>query len=86
MDNITYITNIDNFQDLKNWAWAGAVDTLEIIEANNKETELIDYLNEIIAIQENEMIEETKLNDFLWFDDYQIFYELNIEEELTDYD
>ena len=67
-----------NFEDLKKICWSGAVDTLETIEENEKEEELMTLLETTFF---EEIPTETKINDFLWFDDSFIFEQLNIEEE-----
>lgn len=66
-----------NFEDLKKNSWSGAVDTLETIEENEKEEELIQLLENTFE----DVPTETEVNDFLWFDDDFIFEELGIEEE-----
>lgn len=65
-----------NFNDLKKNSWSGAIDTLETIEENEKEEELMTLLENIFE----DMPTETEVNDFLWFDDDFIFEELGIEE------
>lgn len=67
-----------NFNDLKKNSWSGAVDTLEIIEENEKEEELMALLENTFE----DVPTETEVNDFLWFDDDFIFEELGIEEEV----
>ena len=66
-----------NFEDLKENSWSGAVDTLETIEENEKEEELMQLLENTFE----DVPTETEVNDFLWFDDDFIFEELGIEEE-----
>jgi len=58
-------------------AWSGAEDTLEIVKQAEKIEELADLINELLG----ENIEETKINDFLWFDADYIFEHLGIESE-----
>ena len=41
---------------------------MEAIEEKGKQEEFIDLINEIISNEEDQKIEETKLNDFIWFD------------------
>lgn len=65
-----------NFNDLKNNSWSGAVDTLETIEENEKEEELMTLLENTFE----DVPTETEVNDFLWFEDDFIFEELGIEE------
>lgn len=66
-----------NFEDLKKNSWSGAIDTLETIEKNEKEKELMQLLENTFE----DVPTETEVNDFLWFDDDFIFEELGIEEE-----
>lgn len=77
MEKETRIYSINDFYALKEASWGGAVYTLNEIEEKGKEEELIDYLNEIISSYDNGM-EETTLNDFLWFDSYCIYDALGI--------
>lgn len=66
-----------NFNNLKRNSWSGAIDTLETIEENEKEEELMQLLENTFA----DIPTETEVNDFLWFDDDFIFEELGIEVE-----
>ena len=65
------------FEDLKKECWSGAVDTLQKIEEEGKEDELMELLQDIFS----DIPTETELNDFLWFDDDYIYNQLGIEEE-----
>lgn len=69
---------LNDFDDLKKMCWSGAVYTLETIEENNKEEELMDFIEEVFY---NNTPTETELNDFLWFDSDYIYETLGIEEE-----
>ena len=64
------------FHDLSENCWSGAIQTLDTISENNKESELMDLLEEIFY----DGIELSKLNDFLWFDSDYIFECLDISE------
>lgn len=66
-----------NFNDLKKNSWSGAIDTLETIEKNEKEEELMTLLENTFE----DVPTETEVNDFLWFDDDFIFEELGIIRE-----
>lgn len=66
-----------SFEDLKKECWSGAVDTLQKIEEEGKEDELMELLQDIFT----DIPTETELNDFLWFDDDYIYDQLGIEEE-----
>lgn len=70
------VKNEMNFNDLMNNCWSGAINTLNRIEEEGKEKELMMLLEEIL--NEPTM---TELNDYLWFDDKQIYESLGIEEE-----
>ena len=76
---IKQVHYIEHFYQLKELTWAGGYDTLAEIEDNNKEEEFIEYINSIFG--EEEEIEDTKFNDFLWFDREQIFEDLGIKYE-----
>ena len=66
-----------DFEDLKRNSWSGAINTLEKIEENEKEEELMQLLEYTFE----DVPSETEVNDFLWFDDDFIFEELGIEVE-----
>ena len=68
MEKEIYILGVNNWSDLKCQSWSGALQTLEAIEEKGKQEEFIDLINEIISNEEDQKIEETKLNDFIWFD------------------
>lgn len=65
-----------DFNDLMYHCWSGAIDILKEIEKHDKEEEFMDYLESIFF---NEEVELTELNDFIWFEDEQIFSDLEIE-------
>jgi hypothetical protein len=56
-------------------AWSGAVETKQTIIDNNKEQDFDFLIEELYP----DGIEETELNDLLWFDDDFLFESLNIE-------
>lgn len=58
-------------------AWSGAVATKELIIKHNKEDEFDALIEELYP----DGIDETKLNDILWFDDEWVLESLNIIEE-----
>lgn len=60
--------------------WSGAVDTYERIYNEGKLDDLESLLEELYP----EGIEETQLNDLLWFEDEWLFECLGIEEENND--
>ena len=61
-------------------AWAGAVDTRERIIEAGKEDEFDALIEELYP----DGIDETGLNDILWFDDEWIFEALGITDEDED--
>lgn len=65
-----------SFEDLKDECWSGAIDTLQKIEEEGKEDELMELLQDIFS----DIPTETELNDFLWFDDDYIYEQLGIKE------
>lgn len=65
-----------SFEDLKDECWSGAIDTLQKIEEEGKETELMELLQEVFA----DIPTETEINDFLWFEDSYIYENLGIKE------
>ena len=65
-----------SFEDLKRECWSGAIDTLQKIEEEEKEDELMELLQEVFA----EIPTETEINDFLWFEDSYIYENLGIKE------
>ena len=66
------------FEDLKKECWSGAVDTLQKIEEEGKEDELMELLQEVFS----EISTMTEVNDFLWFKDSYIYENLGINENL----
>lgn len=72
------VKNEMDFNDLMNNCWSGAIDTLQRVEEEGKEDELIMLLEEIFT---DEIPTMTDLNDILWFEDEMIFEALGIIEE-----
>jgi len=58
-------------------AWSGGVDTKQVIIDNNKEDDFEFLIEELYP----EGIEETQLNDILWFESEWIYKNLNIRED-----
>ena len=73
------ILEVNDFQELKDFCWSGARQTLEAIEEKGKEEELMDLINELISCSKNENWTDTQLNDFIWFDTDYIEEMLNCE-------
>lgn len=65
-----------SFEDLKRECWSGAIDTLQKIEEEEKEDELMELLQEVFA----DIPTETEINDFLWFEDSYIYENLGIKQ------
>lgn len=84
-----YIKQDMDFNDLMNNCWSGAIDTLKAIEENGKEEELMQLLEDAF----DECPDITRINDYLWFSDEDIFECLGIsetedeeEEDVSNYD
>lgn len=80
MEKETIIYGVNNFYDLKSASWSGALQTLEKVEELGKEEEFLQLINDVIG----EGLEETKLNDYIWFnaeEDLKEFYNINLWDE-----
>lgn len=66
-----------NFYDLLDDCWSGAISTLEKIQEEGKENELIDFLESMFV----DIPTMTDVNDLLWFESDFIFENLGIESE-----
>ena len=77
-----YIKKEIDFEDLRNICWCGAIDTLNTIEENWKEDELIGLLEDVFW---DEIPTDTEVNDFLWFESETIFDALGITEDEEEY-
>ena len=66
----TYVLEVNDFNDLKNASWGGALGTLEKIEEKGKKEEFLALINDILECNEVDGVRwtETQLNDFIWFD------------------
>lgn len=69
------IKEITTFTELKSMVWSGAIKTLELIEREGKENDLMILLDEVFSNGAT----ETEINDYLWFDDYYIYDDLGID-------
>lgn len=80
-----YIKEDYNFEDLQKRCWQGAINTLKIIQENNKEDDFMVYLESYFKEYSKEGERYfyaptiTEINDFLWFKDNVIFNDLGIE-------
>lgn len=64
-----------NFDDLLNNCWSGAIDTLQTIQKKDKEDEFMDLICEM------GFDTLTSLNDYLWFEEDNIFELLDIKND-----
>ena len=72
---ISYELDLNTFQ-----AWCGAVDTLDRIKEEGKTEELENILDELYP----DGMDETDLNDLLWFESDAVYEWLGISEEEED--
>lgn len=71
-----YIKQDFGFNDLMENCWSDAIDTLKTIEEHDKEEELMQLLEDAF----DECPDITRINDYLWFSDEDIFECLGISE------
>ena len=81
------VQEVMDLYDLYNASWSGAKQNLEnlfSIKNYDLEREFLNYLNDIIQESYNGNIDQTELNDLLWFEDnlFIDFYKLNYEDKL----
>lgn len=76
---ITIKKELYNFEDLKDACWCGASDRIDEIDQNNWGDEFFDYVAE--QLQYDEELDETALNDAIWFDLGDEFIKMKKEEE-----
>ena len=65
------------FYDLKDEVWEGAIDTLNKIENEGKQDELMEFLESYFV----DVPTMTEVNDLLWFESDYIFESLGMEVE-----
>ena len=82
MYTITVRRELD-FNDLMDECWSGAIDTLNTIQENNKEDELMSLLALDVFGDTPDL---TEVNDLLWFDSDWIFETLGIDTDSDDDD
>ena len=82
MITIKTINIIDNkkydFYRLYDILWSGALQTLEDIEKANMEEEFMEHLEEVF--ERGDEIEDTELNDYIWFEREYIYESLGLDE------
>lgn len=71
------IVERNDFWELKNNSWSGAIDTLNDIERANLEDEFMDFLENVFY---GETPTDTEVNDFIWFDRDYIYESLGLDE------
>ena len=69
--------NYEFYKLLEN-SWSGALDTLEDIEVAEKQEEFMEHLEMVFS--DREEIEDTELNDYIWFEREYIYEELGLDE------
>lgn len=70
---------INDFYQIEEMAWSGAVDTLNSIIEADKEEEFMQLLENVFGMDE-EIPDETNVNDFIWFESDFIFEHLGLDE------
>ena len=71
---------INDFYELEEMCWSGAVDTLnDIIEAN-KEDEFMNFLEMVFC---DDVPTDTNVNDFIWFERDYIYENIGLTEDGT---
>lgn len=76
----------NNFYEIKEMCWSGAIDTLKDIERNNREEEFMSLLEEMFI---DGTPTDTEVNDWIWFDRDMIYENCGLDEngeEPKDYD
>lgn len=72
------IKEINDFNDLMENSWSGAIDTLQDISNANLEEEFMENLENIYFLEETPT--DTELNDFIWFERDTIYSDLGLNE------
>lgn len=75
-----YIKQEMDFNDLMDNCWGGAIDTLNTINEWNKENELMEHLKDVFSSYFDIVPTMTEVNDYLRFEDEDIFEALGIPE------
>ena len=76
----------NNFDEIMDMCWSGAIDTLKDIERNNRENEFMNLLEEMFI---ETTPTDTEVNDWIWFDRDMIYECCGLDEngnEPKDYD
>lgn len=67
----------NDFYNLYDNSWSGAKDTLDDIKNADLEKEFMDYLEGLFGDEE---VEDTTLNDYIWFERDEIYEALGLDE------
>lgn len=67
----------NDFYRLYDNSWSGAKDTLDDIKNADLEEEFMDYLEGLFGDEE---VEDTTLNDYIWFERDEIYEALGLDE------
>ena len=77
----------DGWYDYKENAWGGAISTLNEIEAQDKENEAVEIIEEYMSEDVLGYIpSETEVNDFIWFNLSDIMHLYDNEDDSDDTD
>ena len=68
----------NDFYNLYDNSWSGAKDTLDDIKNANLEEEFMQLLDEYFGTEEE--VDDTELNDFIWFERDTIYKNLGLDE------
>lgn len=68
----------NDFYNLYDNSWSGAIDTLDDIKNANLEEEFMQLLDEYFSCEEE--LTDTELNDFIWFERDEIYKNLGLDE------
>lgn len=68
----------NDFYNLYDNSWSGAKDTLDDIRNANLEDEFMDLLDTYFGTEEE--VDDTELNDFIWFERSTIYEDLGLDE------
>lgn len=67
----------NDFYNLYDNSWSGALQTLDDIANADLEEEFMDYLESLFGDEE---VEDTTLNDYIWFERDEIYEALGLDE------
>ena len=77
----------DGWHDIKENAWGGAISTLNEVEAQDKENEAVEIIEEYMSEDTLGYIpSETEVNDFIWFNLSDIMHLYDEDDDEDDND